>query len=152
MGIRPASIGTIRTTVAKTGQVQRTWYHVDVTDQVLGRLAVGIARVLMGKHKPIYTPHVDCGDFIVVTNVGNLKITGNKLDQKSYASYSYHPGGNKEIPMRKVFEQRPERVLEVAVRRMLPKSALGRRMLKKLKVYRGDSHPHSAQQPVAWPF
>ncbi len=145
-------VGTIRTTVAKTGRVEQKWHHVDATDQVLGRLAVKIARVLMGKHKATYTPHVDTGDFVVVTRVGELKVTGNKLDDRVYARYSYYPGGYKETPMRVVFENRPERVLETAVRRMLPKSALGRRMLKKLKVYRGESHPHSAQQPIAWAF
>ncbi|MEE9297279.1 MAG: 50S ribosomal protein L13 [Phycisphaerae bacterium] len=143
-------IGTIKTTVAKTGQVEQKWYHIDATDRVLGRLSSKIATVLMGKHRPIYTPHVDTGDYIVVTNVENIKITGNKLDERVYASYSYYPGGYKEISMRRMFAKRPERVLEEAVRRMLPKSALGRRMLKKLKIYRGESHPHSAQQPVPW--
>ncbi len=145
-------LGTIRTTVAKTGQVDQKWIHVDATDQVLGRLAVKIARVLMGKHKPSYTAHVDTGDFVVVTNVEKLAISAKKLDSQSYARYSYYPGGYKETPMRTVFERRPHRVLEEAVRRMMPKNALGRRMLTKLKVYRGDTHPHAAQLPVAWAF
>lgn len=145
-------IGRMRTTVAKRGLIEQEWHHVDATDLILGRLATRIATVLMGKHKPSYTPHVDTGDFVVVTNVGKLKITGNKLDQKFYARYSYYPGGYKETPMRKVFEERPERVLETAVRRMMPKNALGRRMLTKLKVYRGDTHPHAAQQPMEWAY
>jgi large subunit ribosomal protein L13 len=142
----------MKTTLAKPGSVEQNWHHVDATDQVLGRLASKIARVLMGKHKPIYTPHVDTGDFVVVTNVGNLKVTGNKLDHRVYARYSYYPGGYKETPMRTVFETRPERVLEEAVRRMMPKSAMGRRMLRKLKIYRGESHPHSAQCPAQWAY
>ena len=143
-------IGRIRTTVAKHGQVDQKWYHVDATAQVLGRLSAKIATVLMGKHQPIYTPHVDTGDFVVVTNVENVKITGNKLDERVYAGYSYHPSGYKEISMRVMFAKRPELVLHDSVRRMLPKNALGRRMLKKLKIYKGDSHPHSAQQPLEW--
>ena len=144
------SIGTIRTTVAKYGQVDQKWYHVDATAQILGRLSSKIAMVLMGKHQPAYTRHVDTGDFVVVTNVENVKVTGNKLDDRVYARYSYYPGGYKEVTMRSVFEKRPELVLHEAVRRMMPKNALGRRMLKKLKIYKGDSHPHSAQQPLEW--
>lgn len=145
-------IGRIRSTVAKPGEVAQAWHLVDATDRVLGRLATKIALVLMGKHKPIYTPHVDTGDCVVVTNVEKIKITGNKLDQQVYARYSYYPGGYKETSMRRVFEKTPERVLQRAVGRMLPKSAMGRRMLKKLKCYRGQSHPHAAQRPVAWAF
>ena len=145
-------VGRIRTTVAKTGQVDQAWYQVDATDMVLGRLATKIALVLMGKHKPIYTPHVDTGDFVVVTNVDKIKITGAKLDHKVYARYSYYPGGYKETSMREVFTKRPERVLQAAVGRMLPKNALGRHMLKKLKCYSGQSHPHAAQQPATWTF
>ncbi len=145
-------VGTMRSTVAKKGQVEQRWFHVDATDQVLGRLSARLAMVLMGKHKPTYTPHVDTGDFVVVTNVAKLKITGKKLDQKTYARYTYYPGGYKEISMREVFEKRPERVLQTAVRLMLPKNALARHMLKKLKCYRGPEHPHAAQQPVPLPL
>ncbi len=144
--------GTRRTTVAKPDEVRRAWHHVDADGMVLGRLASRIAQVLMGKHKPTYTPHVDTGDFVVVTNVDKISVTGNKLDHKSYARYSYYPGGYKETPMREMFAKHPERVLHTAVRRMLPKNALGRHMLRKLKCYRGDAHPHAAQQPTEWKF
>ncbi len=125
---------------------------MDASDQVLGRLATKIATVLMGKHKPTYTPHVDVGDFVVVTNAEKVKLTGRKLDEITYDRYSYYPGGWKSVTARQMLAKHPERVLSEAVRRMLPKSALGRRMLKKLKVYAGEQHPHAAQQPVAWSF
>lgn len=144
------AVAAQKTTVARKETVQRNWHHIDASGQVLGRLASQIARVLMGKHKPIYTPHVDTGDFVVVTNVEQIKITGNKLDERSYARYSYYPGGYKETPMREMFEKHPERVLQFAVRRMLPKNALARKMLLKLKCYRGGDHPHAAQNPQPW--
>jgi len=125
---------------------------VDATDCVVGRLATNIATVLMGKHKPIYTPHVDTGDCVVVTNAGKVKLTGRKIDERTYDRYSYYPGGWKSVTAREMLAKHPERVLSEAVRRMLPKSALGRKMLKKLKVYAGDAHPHQAQQPVPWTF
>ncbi len=146
------TIGTMPSTMANSASVRSSWHIVDATEQSLGRLAVKIAHVLMGKHKPIYTPHVDTGDFVVVTNVEKLSISAKKLDAGVYPRYTYHPGGYKEIPMRKVFDERPDRVLYEAVRRMMPKNAIGRRMLKKLKLYRGDKHPHSAQQPSPWAF
>ena len=142
----------IRSYVAKGGQVEQQWWHVDATDQVLGRLAGKIATVLMGKHKPTYTPHVDTGDFVVVTNAHKVRVTGNKADTMVYPRYSYHPGGYKEIPFKRVLERHPERIVQEAVRRMLPKNALGRQMLKKLKVYGSDTHPHAAQQPEPWAF
>lgn len=145
-------VGRIRSYVAKPDQVERVWHHVDADGQILGRLATKIATVLMGKHKPTYTAHVDTGDFVVVTNAEKIKLTGRKLDEITYDRYSYHPGGWKSVTARQMLAKHPERVLAEAVRRMLPKSALGRRMLKKLKVYAGDQHPHSAQQPVAWDF
>jgi len=145
-------IGRQRSTIAKPADIERTWYRVDAQGKILGRLASQIACVLMGKHKPTYTPHVDTGDCVVVNNVEKLRITGNKLDDRTYARFTYYPGGYKELPMREVFEKHPDRVLTEAVRRMLPKNALGRRMLKKLKCYRGDAHPHAAQQPVEWAF
>jgi large subunit ribosomal protein L13 len=125
------------------------WYHVDADGKVLGRLAVRIATVLMGKHKPTYTAHVDTGDFVVVTNANKFRLTGNKDQTMSYPRYSYYPGGYKNIPFRTMMEEHPERILTSAVRRMLPKNALGRRMLQKLKVYVKSDHPHAAQQPAA---
>lgn len=125
---------------------QRRWFVVDATDQVLGRLAVRIATVLMGKHKPTYTPHVDCGDYVVVLNAGAVKLTGRKSEEIVYQRYSGYPGGQKTVPIKRVLERHPERVLREAVRRMLPKNRLARRMLRKLKLYAGDTHPHQAQQ------
>ncbi len=138
----------LRTYVARQGQVEQKWFHVDACNEVLGRLAVRIATILMGKHKPTYTPHVDTGDFVVVTNAEKIKLTGKKADTMMYPRYSYYPGGYKEIPYRRVLKDRPEFILESAVRRMLPKNALGRHMLAKLKVYAGGVHPHSAQRPL----
>ncbi|HUU86063.1 MAG TPA: 50S ribosomal protein L13 [Phycisphaerae bacterium] len=145
-------VGKIRSYSAKTGEVHQAWHHVDATDLVLGRLATKIATVLMGKHKPTYTRHVDVGDFVVVTNAAKVKLTGRKVDEMTYDRYSYHPGGWKSVTARQMLEKHPERVISEAVRRMLPKSSLGRKMLKKLKVYAGDQHPHAAQQPAAWAF
>jgi len=138
----------LRTYVAKAGEVDQSWYHVDATGHVLGRLATRIATVLMGKHKPTYTPHVDTGDFVVVTNAHKIKLTGRKAETMVYPRYSYHPGGYKEEPYKRVMERHPDRIIREAVRRMLPKSALGRQMLKKMKVYASDKHPHTAQQPA----
>ena len=137
---------------AKPGQVEQRWYVVDATDQVLGRLATRIATVLMGKHKPTYTPHVDTGDFVIVLNAGRVKVTGRKLEQNFYDRYSGYPSGRKVIPMKRVLERHPERVLREAVRRMLPKNALARRMLGKLKLYTDDRHPHQAQSPEPFPL
>lgn len=133
--------------LAKNGNVEQRWLHVDARDKVLGRLATRIATVLMGKHKPQYTPHVDTGDFVVVTNANKFKLTGNKANEMKYPRYSHYPGGYKEIPFHTVMKRYPERVIETAVRRMLPKNALGRHMLEKLKVYKGEHHPHGAQKP-----
>jgi large subunit ribosomal protein L13 len=137
----------IRSFSAKPEKVERRWYHVDATDQVLGRLAARIATVLMGKHKPTYTPHVDTGDFVIVTNAHKVKVTGRKTETMAYPRYSYYPGGYQEIPFKRVLERHPERILYEAVRRMLPKNALARHMLKKLRVYASDTHPHQAQHP-----
>ena len=142
----------IRSYSAKPGQVPASWYHVDAADQVLGRLATRIATVLMGKHRPTYTAHVDTGEYVIVTNAEKIRVTGKKALTMVYARYSYYPGGYKEIPYERVLERHPDRIIREAVRRMLPKSALGRRMLKKLKVYAGDTHPHTAQQPAPWAF
>ncbi len=137
----------LRSFSAKTGEVEQGWYHVDATDQVLGRLATRIATVLMGKHRPTYTPHVDTGEFVVITNAAKVRVTGRKAETMVYPRYSYYPGGYKEIPFARMLERHPERIIKEAVRRMLPKNALGRKMLKKLKVYSSETHPHSAQQP-----
>jgi large subunit ribosomal protein L13 len=143
----------IRCFQAKTSaDVDPQWYHADGTDRILGRFASQIAQVLMGKHRPTYTPHVDTGDFVVVTNVEKVRVTGNKEEEYFYPKYTYYPGGYREIPFKQVREEHPERILLNAVRRMLPKNALGRHMLGKLKAYAGPTHPHSAQQPRAWAF
>jgi large subunit ribosomal protein L13 len=138
---------------AKTGELERQWFIVDATDKVLGRLAVRIATVLMGKHKPTYTPHVDTGDFVIVLNAGKVKTTGtHKREEVVYHRYSGHPSGLRETTMKAMLERHPERVLREAVRRMLPKNALARHMLTKLKLYNGDQHSHQAQQPVPLPL
>lgn len=136
----------MKTFQAKTGQVARQWFVIDATDQVVGRLAAQIAPILMGKHRPTYTPHIDTGDFVVVTNVEKVVFTGQKWQQKSYQRYTGYPGGQREEAAWKLLERRPERILELAVARMLPKNKLGRHMLGKLKLYVGSGHPHQAQQ------
>jgi len=139
----------LRSFNAQTGGLDQRWYHVDASDQILGRMAVKIATVLMGKHKPTYTPHVDTGDFVVVTNASRVRVTGNKASTMVYPRYSYYPGGYKEDPYTKMMANHPDRIVTEAVRRMLPKNALGRHMLKKLKVYAAEDHPHHSQQPEA---
>ncbi len=137
----------IKTFIAKKEDVQRDWYVIDATDKVLGRMASRIAMILQGKTKPIYTPHVDTGDFVVVTNAEKIKLTGNKMKEKVYYTHSGYPGGFKEIPIKKWMEKHPDRIVNMAVKRMLPKTKLGSAMLKKLKVYAGSDHTHEAQQP-----
>ncbi|MHC4321976.1 MAG: 50S ribosomal protein L13 [Planctomycetota bacterium] len=137
----------IKTFIAKKEDVQRDWYVIDATDKVLGRMASRIAMILQGKTKPIYTPHVDTGDFVVVTNAEKIKLTGNKINEKVYYTHSGYPGGFKEIPIKKWMEKHPDRIVNLAVKRMLPKTKLGSAMLKKLKVYAGSDHSHEAQQP-----
>jgi large subunit ribosomal protein L13 len=137
----------MKTYVAKPGEIQRDWFVVDASDKVLGRLASAIAHRLRGKHKVIYTPHVDTGDFIVVTNVEKIKVTGNKADDKLYHRHSGYPGGIRTTSFAKLQQRFPERALERAVKGMLPKGPLGYAMLKKLKCYAGPAHPHAAQQP-----
>ncbi len=137
----------IKTFIAKKEDVQRDWYVIDATDKVLGRMASRIAMILQGKTKPIYTPHVDTGDFVVVTNAEKIKLTGNKMKEKVYYTHSGYPGGFKEIPIKKWMEKHPDRIVNLAVKRMLPKTKLGSAMLKKLKVYAGSDHSHEAQQP-----
>ena len=136
-----------KTYVAKQEEVQRQWYVVDAAGQTLGRLATRVASVLRGKHKPIYSPAADTGDCVIVVNAEKVHVTGRKLDQKIYYRHSGYPGGLKEITLRNQLENHPTRVIEHAVRGMLPKNRLGRRILKHLKVYAGPEHPHEAQQP-----
>jgi large subunit ribosomal protein L13 len=136
---------------ARTGEVENKWFVVDATDQVLGRLASRIATVLMGKHKPTYTPHIDTGDFVVVLNADKVKVTGKKRQLQVYQSYSRYPSGQTEWTMEQMFQRHPERVLMYAVRRMMPKTKMGRHMMLKLKLYNNDKHPHQAQQPEALP-
>ncbi len=127
--------------------VVQEWYHIDAQQEVLGRMATRIARVLMGKHKPSYTPHVDCGDFVVVTNASKVKVTGKKLDQKLYYYHTGYVGGLRSHNLSWMLNNKPEQVIRLAVRRMLPKNRLARQMLRKLKVYAGAEHPHQAQKP-----
>lgn len=137
----------MKTFSAKPHEVKRDWYLVDATDKVLGRLAAEIARRLRGKHKPEYTPHVDTGDYIVVVNVDKIRVTGNKAEDKKYYRHTGYPGGIYETNFLKLKERNPARVLEKAVKGMLPKGPLGYAMLKKMKCYAGTEHPHTAQQP-----
>jgi large subunit ribosomal protein L13 len=137
----------MKTFVAKESEVHKKWYLVDAKDKILGRLATQIASRLRGKHKPIFTPHADTGDFIVVVNAEKISLTGNKWDKKIYYHHTGYTGGLKQISARKLREKRPEDIIRFAVRRMLPKNSLGRRQLKKLKIYSGPDHPHQAQQP-----
>ncbi|MCD6404618.1 MAG: 50S ribosomal protein L13 [Planctomycetes bacterium] len=137
----------MKTFVAKESDIDRKWILVDADGKVLGRLAVAIARVLMGKHKPIYTPHIDCGDFVVVVNAEKVRLTGKKMETKEYQRYSGYPGGLHRTPIAKVLEKHPERIIREAVRRMLPKNKIGRQMFTKLKAYAGEEHPHEAQNP-----
>src|ERR1051325_10731155 len=138
---------SFKTQSANQQIVQRNWYVVDATNQTLGRMATRIAHVLRGKNKPYYTPHFDCGDYVIVINSGKIKLTGAKLDDKEYITYSGHPGGQKSESARNLIARRPNKVVEIAVKGMLPKNRLGRAMYKKLFVYEGATHPHTAQQP-----
>lgn len=142
----------MKTISAKEQDIKRNWYVVDAQGQTLGRLASRVATLLRGKHKPSYTPHVDCGDYVVVVNAEKIHVTGQKMSQKTYYRYSGYPGGIKQVTLRDQLKKFPDRVVESAVRGMLPKNRLGRRMFKKLKVYSGPNHPHQAQQPepVEW--
>ena len=137
----------MKTLSAKTDDVERKWYLVDAEGQVLGRLATHLASILTGKTKPIYTPHVDTGDFVVVVNADRIRLTGKKLEKKVYYWHTGYPGGIKDISAKDLLAKKPERVLKHAVKGMLPKNPLGRQMFKKLKVYAGPDHPHQAQEP-----
>jgi large subunit ribosomal protein L13 len=138
----------MRTYTPKADDIERKWWVVDATGKPLGRLATEIARVLRGKHKPIFTPHLDTGDHVVVVNASKVALTGKKADQKTYFRYSGYMGHEKHIPFRRMMAAHPERVIEMAVHGMLPKNALGRTLRKKLKVYAGPEHPHQGQQPA----
>ena len=137
----------MKTYMAKPGEVEAKWYLVDAENKVVGRLATKIATILMGKHRPEYTPHVDTGEFVIVVNAEKVRFTGNKWKDKEYDRYSGYPGGRKSLTAEKMLAKHPERIVREAVRRMLPKSRLGRKMLSKLKVCVGPDHPHQAQQP-----
>ena len=136
-----------KTKSAKPSEIVREWHIVDAEDVALGRLGTVVASVLRGKHKPSFTPHEDCGDFVIVINAGKVKFTGNKIAQKEYLRYSGYPGGQRRITADKLIANHPTRPIEMAVRGMLPKNRLGRRVFKKLFVYAGSEHPHMAQQP-----
>ena len=138
--------------MAKANEVERKWYVIDAEGKVLGRLASEIASVLRGKRRPIFTPHVDCGDFVIVINADKVVLTGDKLNQKIHAYHTGYPGGRKEVVYAEMMAKRPEKVIELAVKGMLPKSRLGRQMIKKLKVYAGPEHPHAAQAPEVYEF
>lgn len=144
----------MKTVMASEKEVKfnKDWYIVNAENMILGRLAARIAHVLKGKHKPAYSPHYDVGDFVVVINADKIKLSGNKLDKKAYFSHSGYPGGTRYTTVRTMLNRHPERVVEYAVKGMLPKNSLGRKMLKKLKVYAGDQHPHKAQQPREFAF
>jgi len=137
----------VKTYYAKPGEVEQKWYVIDATDVVLGRLATKVATILKGKHKPTYTPHVDTGDFVIVINADKVRLSGNKAASKEYYRHSGFPGGLKMETFTQAMEKHPERVIEHAVKGMLPKNTLGRAMGMKLKVYAGSEHPHAAQQP-----
>lgn len=138
--------------LAKPNEVSRAWYVIDAEGKTLGRLATEVAKILRGKHKAIYTPHVDTGDFVIIINAEKVVLTGKKLDQKLYRHHSLYPGGLKETPYRRLFETKPEQPVYLAVKGMLPKNSLGRQMLKKLKVYAGPEHNHQAQKPEVYEF
>jgi large subunit ribosomal protein L13 len=136
------------TFMAKAGLVPQRWYVFDAADQVVGRLAVQIATILRGKHRPEYTPHVDTGEYVIVINAEKVRFTGTKMQTKTYAAYSHYPGGLKVVKAGDLLQTHPERILEAAVRRMVPRNRLGRQQMTKLKIYKGPSHPHQAQKPI----
>jgi len=138
----------VKTYAVKAAEIERKWYLVDAEGKTLGRLASEIAKILRGKHKPIFSPHLDTGDYVIVVNAKKIHVTGKKLKEKMYYRYSGHPGGLKSIVLGDMLAKHPTRVMGLAVRGMLPKNRLGRAMIKKLKVYAGSEHPHEAQEPI----
>ena len=142
----------MRTYALKAGDIQRKWYVIDAEGQVLGRLASRVAHILRGKHKPCFSTYLDAGDHVIIINAEKVKVTGRKSEQKEYYRYSGYPGGLKVTPYRKMLASKPEHILEMAIKGMLPKNRLGRKMYRKLKVYAGGDHPHQAQQPEVLTF
>jgi large subunit ribosomal protein L13 len=140
----------VKTYSAKADDIQRHWYVVDAEGKTLGRIATNIATVLRGKHKAIFTPHMDCGDYVIVVNAEKVAVTGNRMDEKMYYHHSGYPGGLRAENMRQVIQKHPDRVIRQAVQKMLPKNDLSRQIIRKLKVYAGPEHPHSAQNPEKW--
>lgn len=138
--------------IAKPAAVERKWYVIDAEDKTLGKIASEVASILRGKKKPIYTPHVDTGDYVIVINAEKVRVTGKKEEQKIYKSHSGYPGGLKETTLRELRAKKPEEIIRHAVKGMMPKGKLGRQMFKKLKVYAGPEHPHTAQNPEEWTF
>lgn len=138
---KPADLGS-------AGKIPQRWFVIDAADQVVGRLAVQIANILRGKHRPEYTPHIDTGEFVIVVNAEKVRFTGKKLETKTYHWYTRYPGGLKTVTAKEWMDKHPERILQQAVQRMVPRNRLGRQMMTKLKIYKGPSHPHQAQQPV----
>jgi large subunit ribosomal protein L13 len=139
---------TVKTYIPKESEIVRNWYIVDAEDAVLGRLSTEVASILRGKHKPQFTPHLDAGDYVIVVNAEKVRVTGAKEQQKQYYRHSGYPGGIRSRTFGEMLERHPERVIQIAVRGMMPKNALGKRMLKKLRIFVGPEHPHSAQQPI----
>jgi large subunit ribosomal protein L13 len=137
----------MKTYMAKPADIERKWFEVDADGKILGRLAVEVARILMGKHRPMYTPHMDTGDCVIVVNAEKIIVTGRKAEQKSYYHYTGYPGGLVETNYQRMQERKPEEIVRLAIRRMLPKTKLGKQMLSKLKVHAGPDHPHTAQAP-----
>jgi len=137
----------MNTTMAKAETVQRGWWVIDAADQRVGRLAVIVANILRGKHKPEYTPHCDTGDFVVIINAEKITFTGNKMDTKEYQNYTHYASGLRRVIARELLARQPEKIIREAIRRMVPRNPLGRRQMSKLNVYAGDKHPHQAQQP-----
>ena len=138
--------------IAKPAEVERKWYVIDAEDKTLGKIASEVASILRGKKKPIYTPHVDTGDYVIVINAEKVRVTGKKEEQKIYKSHSGYPGGLKETTLRELRAKKPEEIIRHAVKGMMPKGKLGRQMFKKLMVYAGPEHPHTAQNPEEWTF
>lgn len=136
--------------LAKPQEIERKWYIIDAEGKTLGRLASEVAKILRGKHKPIYTPHVDTGDHVIIINAEKIVLTGKKLDQKYYRYHTGYPGGLREVPYKKLMAENPEKAVFLAVKGMLPKNRLGRKMIKKLRVYRGSEHNHQAQKPEVY--
>lgn len=136
--------------MAKTNELEKKWYVIDAEGKVLGRLATEVSMILMGKNKPTYTPHIDTGDFVIIINADKIKLTGNKINQLNHTYHTGHPGGLKQIPYNRLIETKPEKIIELAVKGMLPKNKIGKHMIKKMKTYSGTEHNHAAQMPEVY--